>query len=81
MAGGAEMTEEYWCVVCEDCDTPIALLKVDSKRQIRHPEDFQATCPSCGFQFAYNSSELQIRKVEGIHAFKAADGFLNVTVE
>ena len=74
------MTEEYWCVVCEDCDAPIALLKVDPKRKMNHPDEgFRATCLNCGSKSAYDASELQIRKLEGIHAFKAADGFRNVS--
>jgi RNase P subunit RPR2 len=73
------MMEEYWCVICGDCDTPIALLKVDLKRKISRPEGFQATCLNCGSKSAYDASELQIRKLEGIHAFKAADGFRNVS--
>jgi hypothetical protein len=73
------MKQEYWCVVCGDCDTPIPLLKSDTTKQIRHPEEFQATCPLCKAKAAYEGDELSRRKLEGIPAFLAGNGFYNVT--
>jgi hypothetical protein len=72
------MRQEYWCVVCEDCDTAIPLLEVDPKKQIRHPREFQAICLICKSQATYEGDELVVRKLERIPSFIASDGFLNV---